>query len=86
MDLERVIGRIRGGLNGSAPDVRRRLLQGLLDSVPVHETPSVLVAEDYVEIFRYLSFSALFPQTGYPIPAWNCGIAHRTMEWDGVFS
>ena len=82
MDLERAVERIRGVLDGPAPDVQRRLLQGLLESVPAHALPSVEVAEDYVKIFRHLLFSALFPHAGNPTPPWNNGIALRTMAWE----
>ena len=86
MDLEGAIERIRGVLVGSAPDVQRRLLQRLLDSFPAHGTPSVLMAEDYVKIFRHLLFSALFPHAGNPTPPWNNSIVLRTMARGWVFS
>ena len=68
MDLESAVARIRGVLDGSAPDAQRRLFQGLLDSVPVNSSPSVEVAEDYVGISRRLLFSALVPHAGNPTP------------------
>ena len=68
MDLERAVERIRGVLDGSAPDVQRRLFQVLLDSVPAHASPSVEVVEDDVKISRQFLFSALCPRARNPTP------------------
>ena len=64
MDLESEAEHIRDMLGNYAPEEQRRLLQELLDSVPVHEGPSIGNAEDYVKIFRHLLFSAFFPHEG----------------------
>ena len=46
MDLESAAEHIRGVLGGSAPQVQRRLLQELLDSVPAHAGPPIDVEEN----------------------------------------
>ena len=90
MDMGNTAERIRAVLDGSSPGTQRQLLRNLLNSVPfgISEPakPSILVAEDYLKIFRHLLFSAISPHCGTPIPPWNNGIARRTMAWDWVFS
>ena len=90
MDMDNTADRIRNMLGGSSPDMQRQLLQNLLGSVPSDipepAKPSILVAEDYLEIFRHLLFSALFPHGESPIPPRNNGIERRTMAWGWVFS
>ena len=86
MDLESAAEHIRGVLDGSAPEVQRRLLQELLDSVPAHAGPSIEAAEDYLKIFRHLLFSAFFPHVGNPTPPRNNGIVPRTMARGWVFA
>ena len=85
MDLAGKAERIRDVLGKYAPEEQGRLLQELLDSVPVHEGPSIEKAEDYVKIFRHLLFSAFFPHEGNPTPPRNNGIVYRTLAWDWIF-
>ena len=86
MDLESKAEHIRDVLGTYAPEEQRRILHDLLNSVPVHEEPSIENAEDYLRIFRRLLFPAFFPREGNPTPPWNNGIVSRALAWDWIFA
>ena len=86
MDLTSKAEHIRDMLGSHSPNDQRRILQDLLEAVPVPHSPSLDHAPDYLRIFRHLLFCALFPHEGNPRPPWNIGIGTRTKAWDWIFT
>ena len=86
MDLTSKAEHIRDMLGSHPPSDQRRILQDLLEAVPVPHSPSLDHTPDYLRIFRHLLFCALFPHEGNPRPPWNIGIGTRTKAWDWILT